>query len=146
MLPFAVPVLGRRYRKFARYLRAILRRGNIEPVLFLLIMNLALSGVTLCAAHSTPVLTFPKLFGFAYLVLASIGALGLFGRDHRLKVVFGFLGFFLRVWMAARFFLSDWQDVAWCSYALGALCFSWIGARSACRYVWIETRRQKVEE
>ncbi len=132
--------LKRAWRKAARLLRAILRRGSIEPVILFLVLNLVLSGATLLAAHSTPVLLYPKVFGTAFLSLATVGACGLFGRDDRLKAAFGFLGLFLRLWMTVRFFLSDWQNVDWCTHALGAFAYGWIAARSACRHVWLEVQ------
>ena len=139
------PSAKRRWRKTGRLLRAILRRGNTEPVILILLLNLVLSGITLLVAQATPVLNYPKPFGGAYLVLATIGACGLIERDNRLKAIFGFLGLFLRLWMAARVLLSDWQDPTWCSHLLGAVAYGWIYARSACRHVWVETRRQVME-
>lgn len=68
-------------RRAWRLLRAIVRRGSIEPTILLLIGNLFLSGLTLCAAHWTPVLNYPRAFGVAYLLLAAFGLLGLLGRD-----------------------------------------------------------------
>lgn len=121
-------------------LRAILRRANIEPVLLLLITNLVLSGVTLLFASEAPGLPAAKAVGVFYILLALIGAHGLFGRDSRVRAAFGFLGLFVRLWLAARFLLADWQDPQWCGYLLGAMCYAWIAARSACRHVWVETR------
>lgn len=127
-------------RRVNRLLRAIVRRGSVQPVILLLVSNLLLSGVTLLAASATPVLNYPKMFGAAYLVLALIGVVGLLSRDHWLKGAFGFLGLFLRLWMTTRFFLANWQDPTWCSFALGAVAFGWIAVRSSCRQAWVTTR------
>ena len=122
-------------------MRAILRRGTIEPVMLLLICNLIMMGFISLVATATPVIVYPKFFGVAYLALSVVGVCGLLGRDSRVRAAFGFIGLFLRFWLTARYLLSNWQDPTWCFQLVGALGYAWVGARCACRHVWVETKR-----
>ena len=110
--------------------------------MLMMIANLVMSGFTSLAATASPVLLYPKVFGAAYLLLALVGVCGLLGRDPRVRAAFGFVGLFLRFWLAARFALYNWQDTTWCFHLVGAIGYAWIGARCACRHVWVEARRQ----
>jgi hypothetical protein len=125
-----------------RLVAAIVRKGDTAPVVLLLVLNLTLSGCTLLTAQPTSVFNLPQHFGAAFLLLAGFGLAGLLARDYRWKAAFGAVGLFLRLWMATRYFMHDWHDPVWCSFALGAIAFAWIWARSACRHVWVRTRRE----
>lgn len=121
-------------RRGWRRLRWIARKANTEPVEGFIALSMALGGWTLLTRPETSgfPLLFPQAFGWALLGLGGCGLSGLWTRQALLRTLFGFGGLFVRVWMALLYFMRDWHDPAWLSFATGALALAWISIRVVC--------------
>lgn len=123
---------ARERRRAHRWMRAILTRGNTEPMEFFVALHWFASGLILCFAPAGAVLGQPKFFGISLIGVALLGLTGLSLRLQVLRAAFGVCGFFLRFWMALIYFAYSWHDPQWISYLLGVIIMAWLFLRAVC--------------
>lgn len=126
---------GQERRRSWRRFEAIFRKGNTEPVEFLISLSMLQSAAVLFASprFAESVLVYPRAFAVALLLLGITGFLGLSTRNSTIRGMFSFGGMFLRAWMTGLYFIHAWIDPVWCSFAVGTLALFWISVRVVCR-------------
>jgi hypothetical protein len=123
---------ARERRHWGRWFKAILHKGDTEPIELMISVTMLESAVVLLLFRQDAVLAVPHLFGHALGLCGTLGIVGLATRTMPLRVMFAFFGIMLRSMMAILYLQRDWHDPAWVHFLMGASALAWIAIRLVC--------------
>lgn len=125
---------GRERRKGYRRFVAIVRKGNTEPIEFLMAAVFIANGLMWWAAKSDAVVRNPQLIGVAFVACGFAGILGLCTRGPATRCAYAMGGGWMRGYTGSLYLLHSWKDPTWTIHFIAAAAMGWVFVRVFCKH------------